>query len=383
MAKKLVSVWLSATILLFSTIAIYADEKVEGQFLNRNININGTTLENYYLEKPLLLYGGLTYLPLTEEMGEFLGFDYEVDWESNTLKIYQGKPERIGLKEKVLKNNLKNCPAIVVRGLDAYTVTENEKDEKHKNFVQAILDFPLGKDADGHTVAFGDRFFKNYHKTERAMDTASYPLLISNDTLYVPVRAFTEDSDFGWDVFYDNYSGVYISTDKRIRAISLFDKRESDYNRGLANYIISKNKNITLGWALNLVFLFKHEAEIHDVDELLLIAIAQKESTFQYNLVGRKGPVGIMQIMPKTAAGFGISKEALLDPHVNIEFGARYIKGNLDRYENNEVVALSAYNQGSGAIRRGTYTTRYAGKVQGAQDSIENYLINKGYIKTL
>ncbi|MDD2216722.1 MAG: hypothetical protein PHE41_09210, partial [Eubacteriales bacterium] len=86
MAKKLVSVWLSVTILLFSTITIFAEESVEGQFLNRNIDINGSRLANYYLEDPFFLYQGSAYMPLTEEMGEILGFSVEMDWESRTCK---------------------------------------------------------------------------------------------------------------------------------------------------------------------------------------------------------------------------------------------------------------------------------------------------------
>lgn len=380
MAKKLISVWLSATILLFSTIAIYADEKVEGQFLNRNININGTTLENYYLEKPLLLHGGLTYLPLTEEMGDLLGFDFEMDWDSNTLKISIVDPEKTGLEKKTLKNNLQDLPAVVQRDINAYIVTEKENEGIFQNFMEAILAYPFGKDVDGNTVAFGDRFFTNWAVEEIAIDTENYPILMSGNTLYVPVRAFTDQSSLGWDVYYDNYSGVYISSDERISAISLLDEKESNYNKGLANYIMSRNREISLGWALTLVFIFKHEAEITGVDELLLMAMAQKESTFIYDIVGRNGPVGIMQIMPKTAAGFGITPEELLDPHVNIEFGAKYIKSKLDQYGSDVTVALSAYNQGGRAISRGSYNTRYATNIKTVQNTIEKYLVNKGYM---
>jgi soluble lytic murein transglycosylase-like protein len=125
--------------------------------------------------------------------------------------------------------------------------------------------------------------------------------------------------------------------------------------------------------------LFKHEAEVHGVDEVLLMAMAKKESTFKYDAVGKNGPVGLMQIMPKTAAGYGISREQLFDPHVNIEFGARYIKNNLALYDNNKTVALSAYNQGGRAISRGTYSTRYANNVTGAEKTISQYLVNNGY----
>ena len=43
-------------------------------------------------------------------------------------------------------------------------------------------------------------------------------------------------------------------------------------------------------------------------------------------------PVGLMQIMQKLLVRYGISRDELFDPHVNIEFGARYISSHLDQY---------------------------------------------------
>lgn len=128
MVKKLLSVWLSVTIVLFSTITIYAEENVEGQFLNRNIDINGNRLANYYLEDPFFLYQGSAYVPLTEEIGEILGFSVETDWESRTLKILKKEPARTGLKEKVLKSNLENVNAVIVQDMTVLTMAEEEKD---------------------------------------------------------------------------------------------------------------------------------------------------------------------------------------------------------------------------------------------------------------
>ena len=113
---------------------------------------------------------------------------------------------------------------------------------------------------------------------------------------------------------------------------------------------------------------------------MLLMAMACKESTFRSDAVGKgSGPVGILQIMPKTAERYGIKRSQLFDPHVNIEFGTKYIKDKLDQYGNNKTIALSAYNQGGMAISRGTYNTRYAVKITGAESSINQYLVNNGY----
>ncbi len=354
MAKKLISMWLALTIILFSTVTIFAEENVEGQFLNRNIDINGNRIVNYYLEKPFVLYGGLSYVPLTGEMGEMLGFTVEMDKDSSTLKILKQEPTLANLPGKTLKCNLKNQKAVITNDITVLFL------DGEKNFGTELIWIPkLRVDK---------------------VDLKEYPLLKSGDIFYLPIRAFGEDSAFRWNAFFDDYSGLYISTEPGVDAKAFFDKKESDYNRGLVNYILSRNKNLSRGWATMLVFLFKHEAEVNGVDELLLMAMANKESTFRADAVGKgAGPVGLMQIMPKTAKAYGISRDQLFDPHVNIEFGSKYIGDKLNQYGNNKTVALSAYNQGGAAISRGSYSTRYATNITGAEKSISQYLVDNGY----
>lgn len=385
MAKKLISVWLSVTILLFSTITIFAEENVEGQFLNRNIDINGNRLANYYLEDPFFLYQGSAYFPLTEEIGEVLGFSVEMDQESRTLKILKKEPSRDKLPEEVLKSNLENVKAVALKDVTVLAMAEEKKDINVDLVLKGVMLTAADLDIGGQLRQIREKaeseFIEIPELVVEELDLAEYPLLQAEDTFYLPVRALVGESCFGWDVFYDEYSGLYISTEPGIDAVTFFDKAESDYNRGLVNYILYKNKNISPGWAAMLVFLFKHEADINDVDEKLLMAMAEKESTFRADAVGKgAGPVGIMQIMPKTAERYGISRSELFDPHVNIEFGTKYIGDKLDQYGNNKTVALSAYNQGGMAISRGTYNTRYATKITGAENSISQYLTKNGYV---
>ncbi|NLY70727.1 MAG: lytic transglycosylase domain-containing protein [Clostridiales bacterium] len=380
MAKKLVSVWLSLAILLSSTITIYAEDEVQGQFLNRNIDINGNRIANYYLEYPLFTYDGTTYFPLTQEMGELLGFDVEMDWESRTLKILKKEPVRTVLAEEVLKSNLENPKAIVLNDVSVLMMAEKERKLKLPVKLQGVSMSAEYLDIASQLKRIREQagLIKIPELAVEPMDLNDKPVLQVDDVIYLPIRKLTGNSCFGWDVYYDNYSGIYISTENGVPAYSYFDKAESDYNKGLANYIMSRNKNITPGGALMLVFLFKHEADVYDVDELLLIAMAQRESTFRADAIGGRGPVGLMQIMPKTAQRYGISRDELFDPHVNIEFGARYISSHLDQY-NDETLALCAYNQGGGAVSRGTYNTRYARNITGTQETLKNYLIKNGY----
>lgn len=384
MAKKLISVWLSVTILLFSTITIFAEENVEGQFLNRNIDINGNRLANYYLEDPFFLYQGSAYVPLTDEIGEILGFSVEMDWESRTLKILKKEPVRDRLPGEVLKSNLENTKAVALKEVTVLTMAEENKDMNADLVLEGVMLTAADLDIGGQLRQIEEKaeseFIEIPELVVENLSLEEYPLLQTGDTLYLPVRAFTGDSCFGWDVFYDEYSGLYVSTEPGVDATTFFDKEESDYNRGLVNYIRYKNKNLSTGWASMLVFLFKHEADVQGVDEKLLMAMAEKESTFRADAVGGgAGPVGLMQIMPRTAERYGISRSQLFDPHVNIEFGTKYIGDKLDQYGNNKTVALSAYNQGGQAISRGTYSTRYATKITGTESSINQYLTKNGY----
>lgn len=61
-----------------------------------------------------------------------------------------------------------------------------------------------------------------------------------------------------------------------------------------------------------------------ETDPLLLAVIAQRESSYQHNVVGRRGEIGLMQIMPRGVAR-RFSKCDIRRPYCNIKTGARYL----------------------------------------------------------
>ncbi len=86
------------------------------------------------------------------------------------------------------------------------------------------------------------------------------------------------------------------------------------------------------------------------VDPLLLYSIMHQESTFKPRAMSHKGARGLMQLMPGTAARFGVS--SIWDPKQNIEGGTRYMRWLLDKFDGNVNLALAGYNAGEGAVMK-------------------------------
>ena len=84
------------------------------------------------------------------------------------------------------------------------------------------------------------------------------------------------------------------------------------------------------------------------VDPVLLYAIMHRESSFRRSAVSPKGARGLMQLMPGTAARFGVTN--IFDPRQNIEGGARYVRLLLDMFDGDVRLALAGYNAGEGAV---------------------------------
>jgi soluble lytic murein transglycosylase-like protein len=99
---------------------------------------------------------------------------------------------------------------------------------------------------------------------------------------------------------------------------------------------------------LNL--LIQQLAEKHTIDASLIHAIIETESNFNPSAQSRKGAFGLMQLMPATAARYGVRDPA--DPAQNIEGGIRYLKDLLLAHNGNLALALAAYNAGEGTIAK-------------------------------
>jgi soluble lytic murein transglycosylase-like protein len=91
-------------------------------------------------------------------------------------------------------------------------------------------------------------------------------------------------------------------------------------------------------------------SRMHNIRPDLVRAVVQVESAFNPYAVSPKGAQGLMQLMPATARALGVSNP--FNPFDNIRGGVRYLRQLLDRYDNDEVLALAAYNAGPEAVAK-------------------------------
>ncbi len=104
-----------------------------------------------------------------------------------------------------------------------------------------------------------------------------------------------------------------------------------------------------------------------NLDKALVRAIIQTESAFRVHATSPKGARGLMQLMPETAARYGVRD--IFDPEQNIWGGSRYMRDLLVMFNHELPLALAAYNAGENAvIRHGgippyTETRNYVKKV--------------------
>jgi soluble lytic murein transglycosylase-like protein len=95
--------------------------------------------------------------------------------------------------------------------------------------------------------------------------------------------------------------------------------------------------------------LVKLSAADYGIDPALIEAIIERESAFDSNATSGAGARGLMQLMPQTAAGLGVSDS--YDAAQNVAGGTRYLRSLLDSFGNVEL-AVAAYNAGPDAVRR-------------------------------
>jgi soluble lytic murein transglycosylase-like protein len=126
-------------------------------------------------------------------------------------------------------------------------------------------------------------------------------------------------------------------------------KPEEDFQKILDTKIENrKNPNTASRGEINdLISKYSEQAGL---DEDFVKAVINQESGFNPNATSKCGAMGLMQLMPGTAQGLGVTNA--YDPEQNIQGGTKYLKGLMDRFDNNKSLALAAYNAGPNAVKK-------------------------------
>ena len=125
---------------------------------------------------------------------------------------------------------------------------------------------------------------------------------------------------------------------------------EEDIEPKIKEAIELKSKIDLKSQSTNIDELVQTFSDKYGIDGDFIKAIIKQESGFNPNATSKKGAMGLMQLMPKTAESLGVLDA--YNPSQNIEGGVKYLKTLLDKYNNNHELALAAYNAGPTAVQK-------------------------------
>jgi hypothetical protein len=96
--------------------------------------------------------------------------------------------------------------------------------------------------------------------------------------------------------------------------------------------------------------IVKAAAARYNVDADLITSVIAAESNFDPQAISKRNARGLMQLLPETAARFGVQN--IFDPQENIDAGTHFLRDLLQRYNNDLVLTLAAYNAGPERVQQ-------------------------------
>src|ERR1041385_1935301 len=106
----------------------------------------------------------------------------------------------------------------------------------------------------------------------------------------------------------------------------------------------------TAATAFDLDQVVREASSRNRLDPDFVSSVIMAESNFKTHAVSKKGALGLMQLMPATAAQLGVSDP--FDPRANVEAGTAHLSALLDLYHDDPIKALAAYNAGAHRVKQ-------------------------------
>jgi hypothetical protein len=153
----------------------------------------------------------------------------------------------------------------------------------------------------------------------------------------------------------------------------------SKYQKGLAAYIRRCNSNLSKKWSIKLAGYFIKYGDKYDIDEKVVMALAQRESNFRAKAKSRYGYKGMMQMNDSFATSNGYKPSDLYNAEVSIKLASRYISKMKKKY-GTYTKAICCYVCGSGAVATGRYNKEPGWSVMKMRTKIKTYLKDRDYI---
>lgn len=154
------------------------------------------------------------------------------------------------------------------------------------------------------------------------------------------------------DHAYSRFDQGATRLDNPIPGTSANDRANITQGKDINARVAAPRANATAGAAAPpaLEPVFARIAAKHGVPVALVKAVARAESGFRTDAVSGAGAQGLMQLMPATGRGLGVTNP--FDAEQSIEGGTRYLRNALRNFDGDVELAVASYNAGTGAVRR-------------------------------
>lgn len=321
---------------------------------------------------------------------------WEVFWYNYQEGHYK-TCEKLAKKHTDLYKDTQDAPRIAYWYAKALLKTKDNQNAR-EIFYSIISDYPLS-----YYSFLSARQLKMSKAKKMILrkEIASYDINNLNKILFKDKTLLTLANSNDWALIEDfkiddEYIKSWIAHKKENYPLSinvakqkLFKEKEEEIE---INYN-SKEKDITFSnKMLKLIYPILYEKEInkyakkYSQSPYLFLSLIREESHFDKNAKSSVGALGLSQLMPDTADFIerkSISKDLLLTSDKNIQIGLNYFSYLVDLFNNDEYLAILAYNAGPGNIKKWIANSNI--KSDEIDIFVENipYLETKNYIKKI